>query len=437
MNHTDTRGKWASRIGWGHRGFRVDSQRKAASALALLLVLPLCNDIVAALRTEGTPIYGDLAIYYRAATAAIENPDKSIYAMRHDYIYPPFFLTLIVPLFKLPVPVAVLIFQVLKWIALFLSLRLAWRLCSPFGEDVPPVVALGSLLLTARFLINDLGNGNVNIFILLGVLSAAWFVRQDRQLPAGFIIAIVACVKVAPALMLVYFAYKRWWRTLVGAAAGVAFCTVLWPGARMGWAENWRELWAWYDHLIAGFLAGGDVGSGHTNQSICGIINRLAGPSIAIDPDVYLAPVILPKWARTLIRAALTVAILAFVARVFRRRGDVRKYPLAFASEIGLVQIAMLALSGYTWKAHYVALLLSNGLILAYLADGRYPDGPRRALRWLLGVEIALYVLTTEIVTPLGADYLEAFGSIFLLGITVAAALIVIRRTTGRTGPPL
>lgn len=428
MDHTQALKTDAGWLGWGHRGFRVDSQGRAALALALLLLLPVGYDVLLSLRTQDAPVYGDLAIYYRAAQAAMEHPDASIYALRHDYLYPPFFLTLLVPLFSLPLPMAVLIFQVCKWTALFFALRLAWRLVSRFGEDVPPIVALGSLLLTARFLINDLGNGNVNTFILLAILGAAWLVQRDWQLAAGFVVAIVACVKVTPALVLVYFVYKGWWRTVLGAGAGTVFCLLLWPGAVMGWAENWRELWAWYDHVIAGFVAGGEVWSGHTNQSICGLINRLLGPAKGMDPDVYLAPVVLSQGTRTVIRGALTLTVLGGLAWVCRRRIDVRQYPLALAAEISLVQIAMLALSGYTWKAHYVAMLLPNAVLLAYLADARYPDGPRRLLKWLLGIEIALYVLTTEVVTPRGADLLEALGGVFLISAVAALAMVVIRR---------
>jgi hypothetical protein len=128
------------------------------------------------------------------------------------------------------------------------------------------------------------------------------------------------------------------------------------------------------------------------------------------------------------LRAGLSVAILAVLARACRRRLDPARQPLALAAEIGLVQIAMLALSGISWKDHFIALLLPYTVLLAYLADARYPDAARtRVKRWLL-VSFVLCTLTCDIITPRGADYAEAFGLILFGALAAAGGLLAVRR---------
>ncbi len=353
-------------------------------------------------------------------------PDAGFYAAHPFYIYPPFFLTLVWPLTLLADPVAGAVFETLKWIALVISLRAAWRLCSRPGEDVPPLVAVGSIVLTWRFIDNDLGVGNINIFLLCAVLVGCWWVARGRPVAGGALIAVAVSIKVTPLLLLVYFAYKGWWRPFVGGALAGIVCLVAWPAIFFGWQANGELLHAWYQTVIAGFLSHGVVRSEHTNQALVGILNRLLGPQVAIRPDTYLTIVDLPPAARDVIRMLLSAGILAVTAWACRRRVEPRRAPLAFAAELSMVLIAMLLLSGLSWKAHFVTMVLPYSVLLAYLADARYSDR-RRSIGVLLVVSSALCTLTCDIITPRGANYAEAVGVVTLGAIAAAGALVVLR----------
>ncbi len=414
------------RLGWGHRGFRVASAPRAFLGLCLLLAIPFAADQWA-FQQRMQWYNPDLRGWLENAAELMAGPQADFYAAHPFYIYPPFFLTLIWPLTKLPVPVAAAAFETAKWAALVVSLRLAWRLCSRPAEDVPPIVALGSLLLTWRFIDNDLGMGNVNILLLCAILAGCWLVSRGRQLSGGFVIAAAASIKLTPALLLVYFAYKGWWRPWVGAAAGVVFCLLVWPVVFFGWQGNWELLAGWYHTVVAGFLSHGAVRSEHTNQALVGILNRLLGPHVAILPDTRLTLVELSQPVRDLVRTSLTGAVLVGLGWACRRRLNPRAQPLAFAAELGLVLIAMLLLSGLSWKAHFVTLLLPYSVLLAYLADARYPRRGRGIVAMLLLLSLALCTLTSDIITPRGANYAEALGLITLGALAAAAALGVLR----------
>jgi hypothetical protein len=415
------------RLGWGHSGFRVQSQRRALAGLLLLLALPFLADQVA-FQIRMRDFNPDLRGWLRTATDAAADPGRVEYTPYTGfYIYPPFFLTLIWPLTKLPVPAAAALFETGKWVALVLSLRLAWRLCSRPGEDVPPIVALGSLLLTWRFLDNDLGYGNVNIPLLSLVLLSGWLLCRGRPFTAGLAVAVAASIKVTPALLLVYFAYKGWWRAVLGGLIGVAVCLFLWPALFFGWAGNWQLLVRWYEAVVSGFLAQGAVRSEHTNQALVGILNRLLGTHVAIFPDTYLTIVDLSQPARDAVRLLLSAGVLAALGWACRRRFDVRQQPVTLATEVSLVLIAMLLLSGLAWKSHFVVLLLPYATLLAYLADARYERRGRQVIGVLSLVSFALCSLTGDLITPRGANYAEALGLITLGALAAAAALGVVR----------
>jgi len=421
------------RLGWGHRGFRVGSSRAALLGLLLLLLLPFIGDQIA-FQERMRQFDPDLKGWLETARVAFDDPSAPIYTFYTGfYIYPPFFLTLIRPLNALPVPVAAFVFETLKWVALVVAFRLAWRLSSPPGEDMPPIVALGSLLMTWRFIESDLAYGNVNIFVLAAVLGGALLVARRRYVAGGALVAVAACIKVTPALLLVYFVYKGWWRTLLGAAAAVVVCLVIWPALCFGWHGNLHLLGGWYDAVVAGFIERGAVRSEHTNQALVGILNRLFGghPSIfATDPSgphVYLTLVLLPQWVRAVLRGLLTLGVLGALGWMCRGRVDPGRARVAYAAEVGGVLVAMLLLSGLSWKSHFVTMLLPYSVLLGYLADVRYPDAFRRGLELLLAASFVLCTLTSDIITPTGANYAEALGLIALGAILAAVGLGIVR----------
>lgn len=406
--------------GWGHSGFRARSSILALLGLLAVLALPIALDLRRAATLGMGDCYSDLVIWYQAATDLRENAGIRLYERHPGYLYPPLLLTLFEPLTRLAPQTATVAYQIGKWIALIVALRLAWRLCSPRGEDAPPIVALGSLLLTARFLENDFSIANVNTFVLCGVLLAAWLAARGATGLAGVLVGILASVKLTPALVLAYFVYKGWFRSLGGAALGVVLGLIAIPTLLLGWDHNLRLLDEWIDHLPAAF-AEGTIRSTHTNQSITAIVNRLLGGSVAIPPDTFVTLVALPAWGRNAVRVVLSLAILALLAILCRRRFEAQREPLRYSAEISAVLIAMLALSGMSWKAHFVVLLPAFATLLTYLADRRFPDPPRATIAALTIVAAGLCVLTSDVVTPLGADYAEAYGLI-LLGALVAGA---------------
>lgn len=422
-----------AKLGWGHRGFRVENRKHAALALLFLLAIPFALD-QAAFQIRMREHNPDLKGWLASAVRMFDQPHEPFYGQDGGfYLYPPFFLTLVRPLALIPTWAGAAVFETLKWVALVVGLQLAWRLSSRPGEDVPPVVALGSLLFTWRFIDNDFAVGNVNVLLLLGILGSCWLVHRGRRFWAGFVLALPICIKVTPALLLVYFAYRRWWGTVIGSAAGAVFCLLLWPALWLGWSENIRLLAEWYDMVVASFLHHGQTRAMQTNQALAGLIERLFTDRVAIKPDTRITLVELSQGVRTAIRVGCGLGALAVAAWVCRGRLDPRRDPPAFAAEVGIVLVLMLMFSGLTWKAHMVTLLLPYSVLLAWVADSR--NGRNRArvtIITLLLVSVALASLTGDVLTPTGADYAEAIGMPLLGAVVAGLALIILRRELRR-----
>src|SRR5262249_31047105 len=99
----------------------------------------------------------------------------------------------------------------------------------------------------------------------------------------------IAC-KVTPALFVPYFLWKRSWKALGGCALGLALFLVVVPAWRLGKEKNWQDLQSWARCMVVPYVVGGQVTTDHPNQSLPGLVFRLAthSPSFStfID-DVY------------------------------------------------------------------------------------------------------------------------------------------------------
>jgi len=154
--------------------------------------------------------------YYRRETLEALAAAAGLSGDLGPYLYPPLFAAALGPL-------AVLDYVLARWVWLGLSLG-----CLAAGLLLLRTAAglrLGAgwrgpaLAFVACFppLADDLLKGQVTALLLL-LLAGAWYAhRRERPYLAGTLVALAAWIKLAPALLLVYFALRRDWR---GVAAG-------------------------------------------------------------------------------------------------------------------------------------------------------------------------------------------------------------------------
>ncbi|HVP10539.1 MAG TPA: glycosyltransferase family 87 protein, partial [Phycisphaerae bacterium] len=263
--------------------------------------------------------------------AAELGQDDQLYQRHPDYLYPPFFLVLLKPLTFMPPWLAAAVWQLCKYAAVVAIFAISWRLLARAGP-LPIWCKVASVVVSVRFVDSDLSHGNVNLFICLGIVLAAWFLASGRPLAAGFLIALVAAVKITPALWAAYLLYKRQWRALAGVALGLILALELVPLTVLPPRLNHRMLTSWYQNVIGAYVAEGKIYSPDMNQSLAAVTNRLLGRTDWAPGEQRTALVNLNdatiKWIQRIV-AAVLIGVLGWSCRGGLPRSD----PMAFAVE--------------------------------------------------------------------------------------------------------
>jgi hypothetical protein len=137
---------------------------------------------------------------------------------------------------------------VLAIMALGVCYRL-WRRLAHFSGTVTPAVdaaaGLGTVLLTFPFLLRDLDECGMQIFLLFFLTVAGYGLARGRTCRAGFWLATAAVYKVTPVLCLPFLFWKRQWRTALWMSVFLA-AWFLAPAVFLGLDMAWRSHAKWW-----------------------------------------------------------------------------------------------------------------------------------------------------------------------------------------------
>jgi hypothetical protein len=322
---------------------------------------------------SGLPVYTDHEEALERYLGFPRDSGYKVYFARSAQTPPAVLLGL--PFAWLDYPEATLAWNLMSLAALAATLWLLIReLAIPFPAwAVFPVV---TLLLVCSPLRQQVGQGQLNLVLLL-LITGTWAAeRSARPWLAGTLLGVVTGIKLFPGLLFVYFALRRQWRVVMAGTAGFLFFTGL-TLAVLG-PESYRS------HVEEGLPHLGQIRAEWLNASLAGLWSKLfdAGPGFQGRNVEMLWQS--PALARigTALSCALLLALWAWV--VWRARSRAQ-YDQAF----GLTLTTMLLVSPITWD-HYFLLLLP-ALALVWVA---LPPSPG-ARAFFLVVVSALWVKPT------------------------------------------
>ncbi len=211
-----------------------------------------------------------------------ENP----YGVGHWFPCSPLVLVTLTPLAYLGVGTAAALWLVAKAVALILT---TWFMLSSIrarSDVVPLGLVLMALLFSTRPLVGDIQHGNLNIFVLCEIAAAWYLFVRGRDGWAGIVLGLAIVTKVTPALLLVYFLYKRCWRLVGGCGLGLVLFFFVVPGIFVGFGRNIELLTAWIEMMVLPYALEGWVTVQPINQSLPGMFMKW-----------FAAPDLLPlKW---------------------------------------------------------------------------------------------------------------------------------------------
>src|SRR5262249_54179684 len=341
---------------------------------------------------------------------------------------PPILPQILTPIFELAEAspaVGALTWFYLKVGMVVVCLYWAFRLVETPGRPYPAIAKAAAVAATVIPIIGDLKHGNVNIFILFLVLCTLYSFARGRDSLSGLLLGLAIACKVTPALFIVYFAWKRAWRVLVGCAVGLVLFFLVIPSLFFaiqkgslveGWEQNWAALTAWKEGMIDPYLIRGEVTSERENQSLPGVLTRLFShePSFSRWIDGVDTPLayhnVADSSSSTIKRVVQACQATFLVLMVMSCRAPIRATGAAsgdvrrgwrLAAEDSLILVGTLLFSERTWKHHCVTLLLP----FAVVSYGAFAQEFPVRLKWL--TRASLVAAVTFIAIPTGA---EVFG---------------------------
>jgi hypothetical protein len=292
----------------GAQGGRVTAVPRAALAWSLLLALLAGHFAVHMLQLARKGDHGDFAAMYTAAHVFRSGgdfydpqPDREHFgptqnrvlfdtAKRlgtlhahdelvhvHVFSYPPFTVLPLVPFTVLPFRQAAVLWQAVNLALLAASGWCLWRTV-PLSSQAG--LTLAAVALVYEPLENSLGLGQINQVILALTCAFLFALRNGHEAAAGVALGLAVALRVHPALLLLYLAWRRQWRVFAWGAGTALACTAL-AGLVVGWPATVE-----YATLVAPKYARAFVGLG--NHSLTGwVLNTGMGLTDAVSADTW------------------------------------------------------------------------------------------------------------------------------------------------------
>ncbi|HDZ44613.1 MAG TPA: DUF2029 domain-containing protein [Phycisphaerae bacterium] len=324
----------------------------------------------------------------------------------------PFVVILLTPLTALPAAQMGLALNIAKLAAIVASILMLASLAAHHRQKVYDwVLALGFGWVYLSIL-SDVQHGNTNVFVMFLVVLHLWLYRRGSDLGAGAALAAAICLKMTPALFVLYWLYQRNWRLVAyTAAAGVVFVVGV-PAAVVGVDRYVLLMRTWLNNLIIPGLVRGAWYPIHVNQSLSGMVSRLflggAEGDAFYNPDDYLhygdqpmsgyvtVAALSANTVRWMLRAG-QVAIVGLMAWGigWRRlaRDDGRRL-----LHFGIVTLGMMLLNQRTWTHHGTVLLVAAVALWQAIGFGLMSRRVRACCLWaMLGVLAITWTTASDI----------------------------------------
>lgn len=383
--------EWAARI--------EEQARRPLVLLALVALLLVYGG------RQASRKMGDFEVYRRAAERAVAGETAYRLSDPHRYLYAPIVTFLFFPIAVLPKTLGKIFWLGVNFAVIVSILRASVALVFPDGRAPPGFHAI-VLLLSSRFIDNNVGHGQINLILLWLVLQAYALARDERYPLAGIALAAAIATKLVPVVFLVQIVLERRWRfalwTVLGFAALMAAPVVWWGASYPGIVRDWAA-------VVADQAGHYDIGN-KINQSISAFTYRLFGMAGAEDSG-----------ARTVATATLHLGFLVPLILVALRRGeDANASMPRRADELALWLLYSTVAAPYSWKYYFANLMFAFAAITPRLwtADRR---------RFAIALA-AVFVLNTaagiELPGETAERWLEA-ASLHFVGVVILFALLV------------
>lgn len=400
-------------IDFAARAEALARRRRVQAILALLVLLYGARHV-----TRGM---GDFAVYHRAAERAVAGETIYRLADPHRYLYAPVVTFLFFPLAVLPALAGKILWFAVNVVLLVSIFRTTQQLVFADGR-APPGFHVLLLLLSFRFIDNNLGHGQINIVLLWLVLRAYALAGQRRHPLAGLALSAAIVTKMVPAALLLHIVLRRQWRFALWT--GLGLCALMLVPS-LWWGSAYPALLRDWVAVVADQAGHYEMGN-KINQSISAFAYRLFRPYPGGSPVVELSAATVDGVSLAL--HALFVIPLVLVSLRLARAA--RREPQGpNGDELSLYLLYSTVASPYSWKYYFANLILPLGAAAGRLwTDGRARFATGLGIVFLLNLLAGLELLGRRLSTAF------QLWSFHFLAVVVLFALLA--REAARAGAP-
>lgn len=325
---------------------------------------------------------------------------ESVYT---SYDNPPFTAVLMMPLTSLPFPQAKNVYRLALHLLYFASVALVLG-ADPAYRRYPQWVLIATLALCMEPVYTSITSGQVDIPILFALCLSYWAFKRGHPILAGCSIAVATLIKLSPALLLLYFLYKRQWKPVIaGVVAGAALLGI-------SLAVTGVDDWIVFVRDILPVLGQGSTE--FENQTLAGLFTGLFITPAALFTLQPMPSLIIPK---ILTWTCVGGAGLLLLRLFWQRDTSALREGLRFDLEFSLGLAALLIASTVAWQHYYVWLLAPLATLLRsdvrdWLTTREYTVGAAA-----LGVSVGLILFPISIFFLWPVDYYAAHWEMRLL----------------------
>jgi hypothetical protein len=284
--------------------------------------------------------------------------------------FPPPTALLLLPLARLQPLDALRVLTVGSVLCLICSIILLAKILSWSLADSTVFV-----LLSGYAVLGALRLGQPYILVSLSCVVGYYARLKGRPLLAGICFGLFTPIKYFPVVFLVYFAFRKEWKVVLGGAAAILMVTAL-SVAILGWKIHEDFLSSVLgNHLIAKLDLQNPFAVSY--QSFDSLFRRLFIYDATLNPQAPFAWPRLQGIAVLITKASILLAAIGTLVKLARRGGGD-----ATAPSIGILGVVTLLLAPATATYHFVLLWLPVGLLIDYFVR----QGARVRAYLILGI---------------------------------------------------
>jgi hypothetical protein len=367
---------------------------------------------------------GDPYIFWAAGGKFLKG--QALYepiAGAQEFIYPPVAALLFQILALMPFPVAVGVFTFFNFMSWLALIWLTYRILEIYFPQANLRTALIiGFVATIRYFWHNIVWANVNELIALLSVGGLYLYLKNKQIIGLGLLTLAMWLKVMPLLIIGVLFIRRPLQTLLPVVGFSGLFLLMIMGLR-GINQGIQDYFDFWSVAFKPFLLEGRVYTDWIAFGLSSLLSKL----LMAHPDINGIRFNIVSWPPELVgRISLILRLLVLAITYFyvwQNRQQAR-LPL---TNILLVYLAILLVSGVSWEGHHVPLLL----VIAGLYQSLTALSMNRLRRWMVTISIIIGLTTSDLVGGHISDYLQAFSLItynvlflFIVAVVVSHRLL-------------